>query len=107
MFVAADVMHIKYYNPPDPRLGLSPLESSRRILAEEAAEDEYREFFWRNRARPEVGVKTRASSATPDSSVCARAGAPITRAARTPDTAFLEEGSLAVDRASPAATELH
>jgi HK97 family phage portal protein len=56
-FAAGDVMHVKTWNPSDPRVGLSPLESLRRILAEEAAADEYREFFWRNRARPEVVVK--------------------------------------------------
>jgi HK97 family phage portal protein len=56
-FAAGDVMHIRNWNPSDPRVGLSPLESLRRILAEDAAAGEYREYFWQNRARPEVVFK--------------------------------------------------
>lgn len=39
------------YNPVDPRTGLSPLESLRRVLAEEAAAGEWREQYWRGAAR--------------------------------------------------------
>jgi HK97 family phage portal protein len=53
-FPAADVVHLKTYNPVDPRVGLSPLESLRRILAEDEASGRYREAFWKNRARPEM-----------------------------------------------------
>jgi HK97 family phage portal protein len=56
-FAASELVHFKNWNPFDQRVGLSPLESLRRILAEDAASGEYRENFWRNRARPEVVVK--------------------------------------------------
>jgi HK97 family phage portal protein len=56
-FSANDVVHVKTYNPTDPRVGLPPLEALRRILAEDAASGEYREHFWRNRARAEVVLK--------------------------------------------------
>lgn len=38
-------------NVDDPKWGLPPIESLRRILAEEAAAGEYREQFWRSGAR--------------------------------------------------------
>jgi phage portal protein BeeE len=56
-FAAADVIHLKSYNPTDPRVGLPPLEALRRILAEDAASGAYREYFWKNRARAEVVLK--------------------------------------------------
>jgi HK97 family phage portal protein len=56
-FAAQDVIHLKSYNPTDPRVGLPPLEALRRILAEDAASGEYREYFWKNRARAEVVLK--------------------------------------------------
>lgn len=45
------VVHFRGYNPVDPRWGESPLESLRRILAEEAAAAEYREGLWASGAR--------------------------------------------------------
>jgi HK97 family phage portal protein len=56
-FPRDDVVHLKTYNPSDARVGLSPLESLRRILAEDMASGEYREHFWRNCARAEVVLK--------------------------------------------------
>ena len=38
-------------DPEDPRVGSSPVEALRQILAEEAASGEYREQFWKNAAR--------------------------------------------------------
>lgn len=45
------VVWIHGYNPDDPRLGVSPLEALRSILAEEASSAEWREQFWRGGAR--------------------------------------------------------
>ena len=45
------VFDVHGYNPTDTRLGLSPLESLRRVLAEEAAAGEWREQYWRGAAR--------------------------------------------------------
>lgn len=45
------VVHFRGHNPLDPRWGESPLESLRRILAEEAAAAEYRESLWQSGAR--------------------------------------------------------
>lgn len=45
------VLYLPIYNPEDPRIGLSPLETLRRVLAEEDASGEWREQFWRNGAR--------------------------------------------------------
>lgn len=56
------------YNPLNERLGLSPLYTLRRLLAEEAAASTNREAFWRNSARFE-GVIERPKDAprwTPD-----------------------------------------
>lgn len=39
------------YNPLDPLTGLSPLETLRRILAEEQAAGEHREAYWRHASR--------------------------------------------------------
>lgn len=50
-FSADQVVHFFGYNPNDPRHGVSPMESLRRILAEEFAAGQYREQMWRNGAR--------------------------------------------------------
>ncbi|WP_204745426.1 phage portal protein [Glycomyces paridis] len=48
---ADQVVHSFGYHPTDPRVGTSPLETLRRILAEEHAANTYREQLWRNGAR--------------------------------------------------------
>jgi HK97 family phage portal protein len=48
---AERVVHFHGYNPDDPRLGISPMETLRHILAEEYAATQYREQMWRNGAR--------------------------------------------------------
>jgi len=50
-YAADQVVHFRGYNPTDPRLGVSPLETLRRTLAEESASLEAREQTWRNGAR--------------------------------------------------------
>lgn len=47
----ADVVHFRGYNPESAISGLSPLETLRRVLAEEYAAGLYREEFWRNSAK--------------------------------------------------------
>lgn len=50
-FAADQVVHFFGYNPNDPRHGVSPMESLRRILAEEFHAGRFREQMWRNGAR--------------------------------------------------------
>jgi HK97 family phage portal protein len=57
-FPLSEIVYFNGYNPLNPLMGLSPLETLRRILAEEEAAGEHREGFWRNAARHE-GVVTR------------------------------------------------
>lgn len=45
------VVHVCGYNPEDVRWGLSPIETLRRILAEDVASGEAREQFWDRAAR--------------------------------------------------------
>jgi len=49
-------VHLKGYNPTDPRWGLSPIETLRRILSEEAAAGEAREQLWNRGARASAVV---------------------------------------------------
>lgn len=51
VFPREAVFTLHGYNPEDPRIGLSPIESLRQILAEGAAAAEWREQYWRNAAR--------------------------------------------------------
>ena len=46
-----EIVHVRGYNPENPVAGLSPLETLRRVLAEEYAAGQYRESFWQNSAR--------------------------------------------------------
>jgi len=57
-----EVVHFRCYNSESNVSGLSPLETLRRILAEEHAAGLYREKFWQNSARMN-GVISRPSTA--------------------------------------------
>ena len=46
-----EIVHFRGYNPSNPLAGLSPMETLRRVLAEEHAMGRYREGFWSNAAR--------------------------------------------------------
>ena len=46
-----EIIHIRGYAPDSLHSGISPLETLRRVLAEEASMGDYREVFWRNSAR--------------------------------------------------------
>lgn len=50
-FPADQVVHFRGFNPEDPRVGSSPIETLRTILAEEYQAAAYREAMWRNGAR--------------------------------------------------------
>jgi HK97 family phage portal protein len=47
----SEIVHFRGYNPENPLDGLSPLETLRRVLAEEHEAGQYRQGFWRNSAR--------------------------------------------------------
>jgi HK97 family phage portal protein len=49
-FNGEDVIHFRRYSPDDARIGVSPLEPLRRIIAEEASSSRAREVFWRKNA---------------------------------------------------------
>lgn len=95
-FQPEDIVHFRGYNPEDPTMGLSPLETLRRILAEEHAAGDYREHFWRNAARMH-GIILRPADA-PDWSPAARErfkeefAALYSGAENSGKTAILEEG---------------
>lgn len=64
----ADLVAFGGYNAVDPIIGLSPLETLRRILQEDYAAGQYREAYWQNAGRTE-GVIQRPKDApkwTPD-----------------------------------------
>jgi len=46
-----DLIHFRGYNPENTTEGLSPLETLRRVLAEEDSAGRYREESWQNKAR--------------------------------------------------------
>ena len=50
-FEPEQILHIRGYNADSAIWGLSPLETLRRVLAEEHAAGAYREHFWANSAR--------------------------------------------------------
>jgi HK97 family phage portal protein len=49
---AADMVHVRLFNPADPMFGSSPLDSLRDVLAEDKASAKDRTRFWRNSSRP-------------------------------------------------------
>lgn len=93
-FAPSEVVHFRGYG--SPIAGLSPLETLRRVLAEEHEAGSYREGFWRNAARMS-GVIERPKEA-PDWSDAARARfraefeALYTGSQASGRTAILEEG---------------
>jgi len=65
-----DIVHFRGYNAESAVIGLSPLETLRRVLAEEHAAGDYREHFWANAARM-AGIIERPATA-PEWSPAAR-----------------------------------
>lgn len=54
---ADQVVHFRGYSPDDERVGVSPIESLRQVLAEEYAATSWREQMWRNGARVSGYIK--------------------------------------------------
>jgi len=50
-FPPDQIVVFRYYNPTDGRVGISPLETLRQVLAEDTAASDYRERFWRKGAK--------------------------------------------------------
>lgn len=50
-FAPNEVVHFSGYNPFSSLIGLSPLETLRRMLLEEISAQDYRQYYWRNHAR--------------------------------------------------------
>jgi len=69
-FAPSEIVHFRGYNAEDPITGLSPLETLRRVLAEEHSAGDYREHFWQNAAR-QAGIIERPKDA-PEWSTTAR-----------------------------------
>jgi HK97 family phage portal protein len=61
-FIPDQVCYFNGYNTLNEKIGLSPLYTLRRLLAEEAAAGAYRESFWRNAGRFE-GIVERPATA--------------------------------------------
>jgi len=62
VFPPSEIVYFNGYNPLDAKFGLSPLETLRRVLAEEAAAGLHREAYWRNSSRHD-GVIERPATA--------------------------------------------
>jgi HK97 family phage portal protein len=61
--IASDeIVHMRGHNPENAIRGLSPLETLRRVLAEEYEAGQYREYFWQNAARKEGVIKRPAAA---------------------------------------------
>lgn len=56
-FAPNQVVHFHGFNPLDTRVGVPPLETLRRILAEEESAGQWREQFWRQSGRQEAILK--------------------------------------------------
>jgi hypothetical protein len=84
-FDASDIVHFRGYNPTDARTGVSPMETLRRILAEEYEAGNYREQLWRNGARFPGHI--RRPLGAPNGQTSRRSGSATTGAAYTPATA--------------------
>ena len=95
-FTPDEVVHFRGYNSESPITGLSPLETLRRVLAEEHAAADYREHFWQNAAR--MGGIIERPDGAPEWSDAARERfkaefkALYTGSENSGETAVLEEG---------------
>lgn len=63
-FSSEQILHFRSYSPQELRMGVSPLEPLRRIIAEEASSQAWREVFWRKSARMD-GILERPETTTP------------------------------------------
>jgi HK97 family phage portal protein len=90
------MVHFRGYNAESPLVGLSPLETLRRVLAEEQAAGDYRENFWANAARMHGIVERPADAKEWDRDAMERFKAEFSALYSGPEnsgtTAVLEEG---------------
>lgn len=56
-FQPSEIVHFRMYDPSNPLIGFPPIETLRRILAEEAAASDYRQKMWKNSARAESVIE--------------------------------------------------
>lgn len=61
-FPLSEIVYFNGYNPCNPRMGLSHLDTLASIVNEDAAASRHREYYWRNASRHE-GIIERPSSA--------------------------------------------
>jgi HK97 family phage portal protein len=61
-FPLSEIVYFNGYNPSNPRMGLSHLDTLASIVHEEAAATKHREYYWRNASRHE-GVIERPAAA--------------------------------------------
>ncbi len=61
-FKPTEIVHFGGYDPCNPLMGLSPLETLRRVLAEEAAAGDYRQAFWNNAGRMDAVIERPATA---------------------------------------------
>jgi HK97 family phage portal protein len=57
-FAPSEVVHFSGYDPCNPLMGLSPLETLRQLLAEQKAASDYRQAYWTNGSRFEGVITT-------------------------------------------------
>ncbi len=95
-FKPEEIVHFRGYQPGNSIMGLSPLETLRRVLAEEQAAGAYREKFWQNAAR--IGGVIERPANAPEWSEAARSRfksefeSLYSGEANSGKTAILEEG---------------
>ncbi len=53
---ASEMLHLRHWDPDDPRVGMSPLEPLREILAEDFAAAQSRPDMWRNGMRVSAAI---------------------------------------------------
>lgn len=91
-FTPDQIVYFGGYDPCDPLMGLSPLETLRQILSEDAAQTAYRRHYWQNASLIDGVVMRPAGVAkwTPDQKVAFREQWQARRSAG--GTAVLEDG---------------
>ena len=61
-FAPSEIVHFSGYDPCNPLMGLSPMETLRRVLAEEKAASDHRQYLWQNAARIEGVIEQTADA---------------------------------------------
>ena len=61
-FEPSEIVHFRLYDPANSAMGFPPLETLRRVLAEDAAASDYRQSYWKNSARVESVIERPATA---------------------------------------------